>query len=298
MKRLCLIALTITLFAGLLTPVPAQNTPTPAASISATPTPTPAPQPTPIPLADVITQADAAEASLQEMQPATASAAGVVVGRDLPAVTREISAQLAETTQLLKPGVLLETLRDIEARWEKLNEQLGLWSRDLTNRANLIDKQLALLPDLQSTWTKTREAAQSSETPPEIRQRIDNVLAEIGQTEDALQKRRAAILTQQSRVAEQTKRVTGALASIRAAQNAAVSQLFVRDSRADLEPGSAEQRGPRPCRGQPEFLQRAIPPAPRLPRAELAAVHLPRSHFWRPRDRTFLGQTPGREMDG
>ena len=45
-----------------------------------------------------------------------------------------------------------------------------------------------------------------------------------------MQKRRAAILTEQSRVAEQSKRVAGALASIRAAQNAAVSGMFVRDS--------------------------------------------------------------------
>ncbi len=152
------------------------------------------------------------------------------VDRDLPALSREISAQLAETTQLLKPGVLLETLRDLEARWLKLGEKLNLWTRDLTNRANLIDKQIALLADMQATWTKTREAAQTSDTPPEIQQRIDNVLAGIAQTESALQKRRAAILTEQSRVAEQSKRAAGALASIRAAQNAAVSQLFVRDS--------------------------------------------------------------------
>ena len=48
-----------------------------------------------------------------------------IVTRDLPAVTQEISAQLAETTQLLKPGVLLETLSDLEVRWGKLGEQLG-----------------------------------------------------------------------------------------------------------------------------------------------------------------------------
>ncbi len=226
MKRLCIIALAATVIAGWRAPALAQNSPTPAVSASVTPTP----EPTPIPLADVVTQADSAEASLQEMQPAATPAESSTAARDLPSVTREINAQLAETTQLLKPGVLLETLGELETRWEKLSEQLGLWSHDLTTRANLIDKQIALLPELQSIWTKTRDAAQSSETPPEIRQRIDNVLAAIAQAENALQKRRASILTEQSRVAEQTKRVTGALASIRAAQNAAVSRLFVRDS--------------------------------------------------------------------
>ncbi len=202
----------------------------PTSSIPPTATATPALQPTPIPLVDVVLQADAVEAGLQEMEPAADEAATSGVERDLPLVAREVSAQLAETTQLVKPGVLLETLRDLEARWLKLGEKLNLWTRDLTNRANLLDKQIALLPEMQATWAKTREAAQTSDTPPEIRQRIDNVLAALAQTEGALQKRRAAILTEQSRVAEQSKRVANALGSIRAAQNAAVSELFVRDS--------------------------------------------------------------------
>ncbi|MEO7167512.1 MAG: mechanosensitive ion channel domain-containing protein [Chthoniobacterales bacterium] len=228
MKHLAFFALGLALLAAPLEQSFAQEAPSP--TVSGSPTPIVAPPTTPIPLADVVTQADAAEANLQEMQPASDAAETTTLGKDLPAVTREINAQLAETTQLLQPGVLLETLRDLEGRWVKLGEQLALWTRSLTTRANLIDKQIALLPDLQSTWTKTREAAQTSDTPPEIRQRIDGVLAAIAQTENALQKRRAAILTEQSRVAEQSKRVTGALASIRAAQNAAVSRLFERDS--------------------------------------------------------------------
>ncbi|HEX4666379.1 MAG TPA: hypothetical protein VH207_07255 [Chthoniobacterales bacterium] len=89
--------------------------------------------------------------------------------------------------------MLLETLHDLETRWASLSAQLSLWTRNLTTRANLIDKQLALLPDLQWTWTKTREAAQGSDTPLEIRQRIDRVLAAIVQTESTLQKRRATL---------------------------------------------------------------------------------------------------------
>ena len=230
MKRLVSVALIFAAFASPLGRLGAQEPSPPTASVSAAPVSSPPPQPPPVPLANVITQADEAQATLEQPLLAVGPAEGTVVTRDLPAVTQEISAQLAETTQLLKPGVLLETLSDLEVRWGKLGEQLGLWTRDLTNRANLIDKQIALLPDLQATWTKTREIAQTPDTPPEIRQQIDNVLAKIGQAENTLQKQRAAILTEQSRVAEQSKRVAGALASIRAAQNAAVSGMFVRDS--------------------------------------------------------------------
>ena len=230
MKTLMIVVLGLAALARPLDQLGAQESPAPAATAAASVSPTPAPRPTPIPLAEIITQTVAEEASLQETQSVAMAAESITAVRDLPAVTQEISAQLAETMQLLKPGVLLETLSDLEVRWVKLGEQLALWTRDLTNRANLIDKQIALLPDLQATWTRTREVAQASDTPPEIRQRIDKVLAEIAQTESTLQKRRVVILTEQSRVAEQSKRTAGALASIRAAQNAAVSGLLVRDS--------------------------------------------------------------------
>ena len=191
MKKRVSVALILAALASPFGQLGAQKLPLPTASVSATPVPSPPPQPTPIPLADVITQADAAQATLGEPLLAVDEAEDTIVTRDLPAVTQEISAQLAETTQILKPGVLLETLSDLEVRWVKLGAQLSLWTRNLTNRANLIDKQIALLPDLRTTWTETQKVAQASDTPLEIRQQIDNVLVKIGQTESTLQKRRA-----------------------------------------------------------------------------------------------------------
>ena len=229
MKRLTFVALTALAIISYRAPVHAQEAPSLTATLSPTPATTP-PQPTPIPLADVITQADAAEASLEEPLPAAGSTESSTVTRDLPAVTQANQCATRGDEAASEAWGASQTLGDLEVRWAKLGQQLGLWTRDLTNRADLIDKQIALLPDLQATWKKTREAAPASDTPPEIRQRIDNVLAEIAQTESVLQKRRAAILTEQSHVAEQSKRVAGALASIRAAQSAAVSGLLVRDS--------------------------------------------------------------------
>ena len=295
-KRLVFVALTLVALALPLGRLRAQETPVPAASVSAAPISSP--PPTPIPLADVITQADAAEASLEEALPGSGPAEDTTVTHDLPAVTQQINAQLAETRHLLKPGVLLETLGDLEVRWVKLGEQLGLWTRELSSRANLIDKQIALLPDLQSTWTKTREAAQTSDTPPEIRQRIDNVLAEIAQRDSALQKRRAAILIEESRIAEQSKRVAGALASIRAAQTAAVSGLLVRDSPPIWSPELREKATRDLVEGGQNSFSCAVPPTALLRRAEQIAVYLPGAHFRWPGRGPFLGQAPRREMDG
>src|SRR5258705_117986 len=124
MKGLVSVALIFVALASPFGRLGAQELPLPTASIFAAPGSSPPPQPTPIPLADVITQADAAQATLEEPLLAVGPAEGTIVTRDLPAVTQEISAQLAETTQLLKPGVLLETLGDLEVRWGKLGEQL------------------------------------------------------------------------------------------------------------------------------------------------------------------------------
>lgn len=191
----------------------------------------PAAQPVPIPLADVISKADAVEASLSA-KPATATPvyAGGDDARSLPLLTQEIDTRLAETVQLVRPGALLDTLRDLESNWQRLAERLGLWARDLTTQANLLDTQLAQYPALKATWGRTLEIAQSQSAPPEIRQRIEALLKSITQAEAARQKERADVLSAQSRLAEQIKRVNGALATLRSAQDAAVNMLFVRDS--------------------------------------------------------------------
>ncbi len=201
----------------------------PAASPAPTSVPAATPEPTPIPMAEVVGQAELVETTLQEMEAAPGTFE-TVPGRDLAEVNREISARLAETSQLLQRGVLLETLRDLDLRWERLGTQLSAWSNDLASRAELMEKELALLPRLQATWAKTLEQARAEGAPPEIQARIEKVQAEIAGAATALTGERSALLTEQSRVAAQAERAQTALGSVRAAQSAAVGELFERDS--------------------------------------------------------------------
>ena len=180
MKRLASVALIFAALASPLGRLGAQEPPLPTASVSAAPVSSPPPQPPPVPLADVITQADEAQATLEQPLLAVGPAEGTIATRDLPAVTQEIRVQLAETTQLLKPGVLLETLSEWRCVGGNWASNWAFRPANLTNRANLIDKQIALLPDLQATSTKNARSCATSDTPPEIRQQIDNVLAKIG----------------------------------------------------------------------------------------------------------------------
>jgi potassium-dependent mechanosensitive channel len=203
----------------------------PSPATTATATVTPSATPTPVPLADVVAAAESTSEKLREMETdLSAEKASGTVARELPAMTREIAALLNETTRSLKPGVPLETLGEFGSRWQKLSDQLALWARDLTSRANLIEKEIELLPDWRSIWTQTLAVAHDSAAPPELTRRIESVLAAIERVGSILQTRRASILTLQSHVAEETQRAAGAQRSIKLAQNAAVEQLGVRDS--------------------------------------------------------------------
>src|SRR5262249_59775925 len=59
---------------------------------------------------------------------------------------------------------------------------------------------------------------------------MSRVLQGMDASEELLQNGRAAVLSLQTRVAEQTQRANNALRSIRSAQSAAVNRLWLRDS--------------------------------------------------------------------
>jgi small-conductance mechanosensitive channel len=179
----------------------------------------------------VVAAADALAERLDQTQTEIgASQTSINITRELTATAREIDGRVEETKRMLIPGVPLETLRDLELRWQKVAERLSLWTRELTDRATFLDREIGLLPELRTTWRATLELARPSDAPPELTQRIDAILKSIDTAEGALQKRRAGILSLQTRVAEQTQRVQTALRSLRTAQSAAVNRLWAHDS--------------------------------------------------------------------
>jgi potassium-dependent mechanosensitive channel len=206
----------------------AQNTsPLPTPSPSATPTAAP----TAVPLPDIVAASDSALERLNEIQSELSSNKTVDnTTRELAATTKEIDARELETWRILRPGVPLEALGDFETRWQKLADQLTASSRQLTDRATALDREVTQMSATRTIWKATLEFARQSNAPSEVTQRISQVLDRIDATEEMLQNRRAAVLTLQTHVAEQTQRVNSALRSIRSAQSAAVNRLWVQDS--------------------------------------------------------------------
>jgi small-conductance mechanosensitive channel len=202
----------------------------PSPSVSATPTPTPTP--TPIPLAEVVAQAESAAASLRDTEADLSSdQLTAAIETELSAVTREIDVRLAEDSRALSPSPSLETLRALESGWQKIDDNLNAWERDLRASAGRLEKKIGELARRADTWEQTLALAQGEGgTPPEVLQRIEAVIAATRQTRAAVERRRAQALTLQNRVVGQSARVKEALASISQARELAVNRLFVRDS--------------------------------------------------------------------
>jgi len=203
----------------------------------ASPSPTPSPSVTPtaapsaVPLPDIVAASDSASERLNEIQSELSSSKTVDnVTRELAATTKEIDASALETRRILRPGVPLETLGEFETRWQKLADQLTASSRQLTDRVTALDREVTQMSATRTTWKATLEFARQSNAPSEVTRRISQVLQGIDATEEMLQKRRADVLSLQTRVAEQTQRATSSLRSIRSAQSAAVNRLWLQDS--------------------------------------------------------------------
>lgn len=211
----------------------AQGTaPAPTQTIPATsPSATPVNQPTPIPLADLVTAADSTRASLAGTVDRLSSDQSVEsIQHQLSVLIPEIDARLEETNKIVTQNSSLDTLRSLEADWQKLGEHLPLWRRELTGRAVALEKERARLDGFQQTWAQTLELARNSDGPPEIVERAENVFAAINHTRQRVDERRTLVLTLQGDVAEQQARISQALASVRQARDAAVNRLLVRDS--------------------------------------------------------------------
>ena len=206
------------------------------------PTPTPAPSPeksptvqpvTPaITLADAVTRAESTTASLLDMQSNLASdQTTATIDTELPGLAREIDAHLVEDSPVLARVPSLETLSTMEADWQRFNDQLTAWQSDLTVSAVQLDKMISDLAEQADTWGQTLGLAKALDgTPPEVLQRVENVINTISQTRTSVEARRASVLVLQSRLDEQISRVRAVLRSISQTRDAAFNRLFVRGS--------------------------------------------------------------------
>ncbi len=152
------------------------------------------------------------------------------VSQQLPAMTREIDGRLRESRKIVAQSPSIEMLGGLEGEWRRLRRELYGLTRDLSGRVHELERYIGQLDDLAKTWDQTSAAVKESGVPPEVLRGVENVVHEIRQARDAVEKQRGLALTMQTRVGVQDSRAANALISIDQARESALNRLFVGES--------------------------------------------------------------------
>lgn len=199
---------------------------------------------TPIPLGEVASQSESASATLREIEAnSEPGKIAATVDRELPMLTTEVGALLADGSSMITSNPSLDLLGTLETTWQAFHENLANWNRDLARRAAELETELGRLGQLEETWQQTLKLAQSSKTPPELAESIQTIIAEANLTRAGIESQRGEVLGQQDRVAQQDGRVTSALAAVERARRGILNDLLSRDSPPIWRGGASPKAG-------------------------------------------------------
>ena len=186
---------------------------------------------TPVPLADVLTEAESASASIREIRTDLSSDRSTdLIAERLSPLTREIDTRMRETRKILAQNPSIEILASLAAEWRRLRREIASINGSLSSRIQELNRQISQLDALTKTWEQTFAATKQSSAPSDVLGRLQNLLQEIRQLRDAVQAQQARTLSLQSRVSVQDGRVTNVLDSIDQTRESMLSRMLVQDS--------------------------------------------------------------------
>jgi small-conductance mechanosensitive channel len=183
-----------------------------------------------IPLAEVAPQAEAAFGNLQSIEGnLSADQTTVAIQQELPALARESSVRLEESSRMLGANPSLESLRRLNGEWQGFRDELADWKSGLKKRVTQLEEDRERLTQLEQAWKATHASVLASNVPPEVVAQAGRVMAAIKRTQDKAEAQQMIALSLQSRVAEQDGRALHTLNAIERAREAAIRRLFVQD---------------------------------------------------------------------
>jgi small-conductance mechanosensitive channel len=206
--------------------------------VTKTPAPPATPSPPPvIPVEEIAMQATQVGDLLRGFATDLAPSSEIQAIRSIaPQLAADIELELKSTMTILKGEPALETLEAQQQVWQQRQLQLTAWLNALTRRATKLQVVLTQLKKLQETWSRTRDAEKSANTPPSILKQIDTTLETIETAQQPHQAERNEILNLQSKIAELVANCNTALAQITALQQKAVGGIFTRENPAIWNP--------------------------------------------------------------
>ncbi len=208
------------------------------------------PPPAAIPTAEVATRASEATNFLTALSAKFAPSHEIdKIQQALAEVSRQVDEEFADTSEILLQEPTLATLQAQQARWQRRRLQVTVWLTLLTKRAVDLRATLDRLAYMKETWTRTRDAALASQSPAQILQQIESVLAAIEAEKRPLAAHQENVLDLQGAIATELARCDEALSRVTQAQQVAVTGILTRE-RPPIWSADAGIRGRTPLPGR------------------------------------------------
>jgi potassium efflux system protein len=184
-----------------------------------------------IPAAEVATSAAEAMNLLSALSAKFAPSPAIEkIQESLPETSRQIDEEFADMADILRQQPTLAALQAQQTNWHQRHQRVTQWLTLLTQRA--VDLRIALdqLVHMRQTWALTRNGALASQSPAQLLQQIEAILAAIDAQRTAFKTQRDAVLDLQSGIAKELARCDEALSQVTRAQKEAVTGILTRES--------------------------------------------------------------------
>ena len=184
-----------------------------------------------IPVAEVARRADEVGTflrALDEQLPASPQIKRIE--QELPSLSERLADRFEQTRHTLESRHALGTLDALVDSWRSSRGGLAAWMAAITERADWLEQHRAELANLAATWAATRAEVRAAKAPPELSERVTDVITTLTGAQARVEAERAATLVLQDRIARELDRVDSALAQIAQARRRAAGGLLVRDS--------------------------------------------------------------------
>jgi small-conductance mechanosensitive channel len=224
--------------------------PQPAASVPAQPAAlppsasTPA-QPQPIPLPQIADQAEALDATLEEISRGLSTQAEET--RPNPPISgqsSEIAERARQADSLLESGPDILQLREEIAYWRSLSRLSADQRKLLTDRADQLQSQITMLAQEQATWQATEDSIHDTDGIEVVAARVKRELESIHDIRVRAQTQLNQVLTQQNELSETGRKISDTLAKLTDAEGHFRVSIFAQDGAPLWSPQSFHESGP------------------------------------------------------
>ena len=187
--------------------------------------------PSAIPVAEVTWRADEVATLLRALEEQLPPSPPVArIQQELAPMGERLTERFDQTKRTIESRPGLGTLDTLADSWKSSRAGLAAWMETLIERATRLERERAQLARLSAIWTLTRAEVRAAKVPPELSQRIADVLAALSAAQTRVEAQRVATLVLQDRVARELARADSALDQIAQARQRAADSLFVRES--------------------------------------------------------------------